>query len=166
MQTVYGFASLPDPKTHSGGGDGFAALFHGGAIMTVPQKERIKALRGQGLSYQEIAGKVGVSRNTVKTYCHRNALEAVTASEETKQKEIKDQCAHCGQALQKTRSTKKFCSDACRMAYHKANRPHDAICAHCGGRFNDIGNRKRKYCSIKCCTASRFPVRSAGEVAV
>ena len=131
--------------------------------MTVLQKGQIWALRGQGLSYLEIADNVGVSRNTIKTFCRRNAIEAVAASEETKQKDIKDQCQHCGQSLQRARSTKKFCSDACRMAHHKANRLPTAVCVHCGRAFNDNGNRKRKYCSVKCCTDARFPIRCTGE---
>ena len=134
--------------------------------MTVPQKEQIKALRGQGLSYLEIAEKVGISKNTIKTFCRRNALGAVTASEETKHRDLKDQCPHCGRLLHKTRSTKRFCSDACRLAYHKANRPPSAVCIHCGELFNDNGNRKRKYCSVRCCTTSRFPIRNTEGVAV
>jgi len=134
--------------------------------MTVLQKEQVKALRGQGLSYLEIAEKVSISKNTVKTFCRRNALETVTASEETKHRDFKDQCPCCGTELHKTRSTKKFCSDACRLAHHKANRQQSAVCAHCGKAFNDNGNRKRKYCSVKCCTTSRFPVSGAKGVAV
>lgn len=136
--------------------------------MTVLQKEQIKALRGQGLSYKEIADKVGVSKDTVKTFCRRNAIKAVTASEETKNKDCKeniDLCLQCGQPFTKTRNTKKFCSDACRLAYHKANRKPSAVCAHCGKKFDNNGNKKRKFCSTACYTADRFP-EAASEKAV
>ena len=134
--------------------------------MTVPQKEQIVALRGQGLSYLEIADRVGISKNTIKTFCRRNAIDAVIASEETKHNDFYDHCPQCGSQLQKTRSTKKFCSSACRLAYHKAHRPPSTVCVHCGIKFNDNGNRKRKYCSVKCCTASRFPVSNTEGVVV
>lgn len=125
--------------------------------MTVLQKEQIKALRGQGLSYLEIADKVGIPKNTVKTFCRRNAIESVTASEETKNKDCQDQCLQCGQHLNKARNTKKFCSDACRLAYHKANRKPSAVCTHCGVIFDNKGNKKRKFCSTACYIADRFP---------
>jgi IS30 family transposase len=132
-------------------------MFYGGAIMTVLQKEQIKALRGQGLSYLEIADKVGIPKNTVKTFCRRNAVKAVTASDETKNKDCEDLCLQCGRPLNKTRSTKKFCRDACRLAYHKANREPSAVCAHCGEKFDNNGNNKRKFCSTACYIADRFP---------
>jgi DNA-binding CsgD family transcriptional regulator/endogenous inhibitor of DNA gyrase (YacG/DUF329 family) len=144
-----------------GGGVTPAALFHGGAIMTVLQKEQITALRGQGLSYGEIAGKVGISKNTVKTFCRRNALNAVNASNETKHTASIENCLHCGQPLNKTRSTKKFCSDACRLAWNKAHRLPQAVCAHCGKRFDSNGNSGRKYCSTACYAADRFPGANA-----
>lgn len=129
--------------------------------MTVLQKEQITALRRQGLSYKEIADKVKVSKDTVKSFCRRNAIEAVNASEETKHTANTEHCIYCREPLNKTRSTKKFCSDSCRLAWHKANRPPTAVCARCGGKFDNNGNRSRKYCSTACYVAVRFPFRES-----
>jgi len=129
--------------------------------MTVLQKEQIAALRRQGLSYKEVSDKVGVSKNTVKSFCRRNAIEAVNASEETKHTANKEHCIHCGEPLTKTRSTKKFCSNACRLAWHKANRQPTAICSCCGEKFDNNGNSSRKYCSNACYVTARFPFREA-----
>jgi plasmid maintenance system antidote protein VapI len=137
--------------------------------MTVLQKEPIKALRWQGMSYKEISSKLGISKDTVKSFCRRNAIEAVTASKETKNKDYKEQCLQClqcGKELNKIRSTKKFCSGTCRLAYHKTHRKPTAICAHCGVVFDNNGNSARKYCSAQCYFSSRFPDRYAEEVAV
>jgi predicted transcriptional regulator len=134
--------------------------------MTDLQREQIRALRGEGRSYREIAGFTGISKETVKTFCRRNAISAVTASEETTHNDpmhriadngINTFCKHCEKPLIKIRNTKKFCSDACRLAHHKANRTPTAVCSHCGALYNNRGSTARKYCSFDCYIASRFP---------
>ena len=42
--------------------------------MTDQQKQEIIALRGQNLGYKRIADRLGISVNTVKTFCQRNSL--------------------------------------------------------------------------------------------
>lgn len=39
--------------------------------MNTAQNQRIEFLRGKGESYSSIAGDLGISENTVKSYCRR-----------------------------------------------------------------------------------------------
>ena len=69
--------------------------------MTQGQKEQIDTLREQGNGYKRIAGILGVSVNTIASYCRRKTAV----------------CPCCGAALVMTpkHRKKKFCSDACRQ---------------------------------------------------
>lgn len=42
--------------------------------MTDAQKENIRYLRGEGLGYRAIASRLGISENTVKSFCRRNFI--------------------------------------------------------------------------------------------
>ena len=44
--------------------------------MTVSQKQEIAKLRGRGVGYGKIALALGISQNTVKSYCRRNNISA------------------------------------------------------------------------------------------
>ena len=53
--------------------------------------------------------------------------------------------------------TRRFCYDACRMAWwknhpEKLNRKaeYHFTCAHCRKKFTAYGNKNRKYCSRAC----------------
>lgn len=48
--------------------------------MTDQEKQRIAVMRSLGESYNEIAGRLNLSVNTVKTFCRRNQLTGVRAS--------------------------------------------------------------------------------------
>lgn len=41
------------------------------------QKENIRYLRGEGLGYGAIAARLGISENTVKSFCRRNGLSGI-----------------------------------------------------------------------------------------
>ena len=47
--------------------------------MTQQQKEQISKLRASGASFGKIASVLGVSVNTVKSYCKRNPISAEAA---------------------------------------------------------------------------------------
>ena len=53
--------------------------------MTPDEKSRLIAMRKAGRSYTEIADELGISKNTIKTFCRRNGLapEAEDMPEET-----------------------------------------------------------------------------------
>ena len=129
--------------------------------MTTAQKQQIEYLRGKGDSYAAIAADLGISENTVKSYCRRNNI-VVTIKHE--QSASINTCANCGCPLQHTPGAKRkrFCSDKCRMAWWKAHPESVArkavyhfICPSCGEEFEAYGNANRKYCSRACFMAIR-----------
>ena len=61
--------------------------------MTDAQKEKIRFWRMEGLGYGTIAARLGLSENTVKSFCRRNNLTGVAA------KETPTTCRHCGADL-------------------------------------------------------------------
>ena len=129
--------------------------------MTTAQKERIEYLRSKGNSYAAIAADLGMSENTVKSYCRRNNI-SVSIKQELPV--ATDTCANCGIPLRHTPGSKqkRFCSDKCRMTWWKAhpeavNRKavYRFVCPICGRSFEAYGNAHRKYCSRTCSVAAR-----------
>ena len=90
--------------------------------MTKEQKQQIQNMRHKGLGYKKIAGTLGISVNTVKSYCQRNnlsteSLAAIYAEFNTG--EGQDPCKQCGKLIiQKPKSKPKtYCCDKCRYAW-------------------------------------------------
>lgn len=119
--------------------------------MTDAQKEQVRYLRCEGLGYGAIATRLGISENTVKSFCRRNNLTGVAS------KEPVVVCRNCGRPLPQypKRKQRKFCSEACRRAWWKLHPElihkaafYPATCAHCGQEFQSYGNRKRKYLGV------------------
>ena len=132
--------------------------------MTDSQKQEIVVLRKEGIGYMKIAHKLGISQNTVKSYCRRNGL---TKPEEIALVEDATMhfCLQCGVPVPQNpgRKLKRFCSDKCRMTWwnhhqEKINRKanYEFTCACCGKKFIAYGNSNRKYCSHKCYINDRF----------
>ena len=133
--------------------------------MTGYQKQAIQELRASGLSYSQIAESLGLSVNTVKSFCRRNPVNANDASKEPGNEEKKQFCKQCGQKLKHKEKAKPktFCQDACRRAWWnshrdqlKQNAVYHVTCAHCGAAFESYGNNHRKYCSHSCYIHARF----------
>ena len=90
------------------------------------EREQIVALRAAGQSYARIAGALGLSVNSVKSFCRRNALNSgvgkpvAQIESETTQNAVS--CEQCGCPVRQTpgRKHKRFCSDACRTAWWNA----------------------------------------------
>lgn len=125
--------------------------------MTNLQKEKIRQLRGDGFSYSKIATTLGISENTVKSFCRRNDLSGVGRVKATQADGVF--CCQCGMQLTHTvgAKQKRFCSDNCRMSWwntHPEAVSRKAIysftCLHCGDVFKSYGNKERKYCSSAC----------------
>jgi endogenous inhibitor of DNA gyrase (YacG/DUF329 family) len=126
----------------------------GGTPMNNLQKEQIVILRANGESYSKIADALGISVNTVKSFCRRNNLGGVAS------KPIDDTfCRQCGAPLKQIagKKQKRFCSDKCRMLWwnrhpEKMNRKaiREFTCQTCGQVFEAYGKRERKYCSRTC----------------
>lgn len=127
--------------------------------MTDEDRMQIVELRKEGKGYKRIAQLLGLSENTVKSFCRRRNL--LKENPEDK----KDVCPCCGKVLVQLpgRKTKKFCSDKCRMKWwnshldqveRKAN--YSYVCPVCKKNFTVYGNANRKYCSHECYIKNRF----------
>lgn len=125
--------------------------------MTDEQKRQIAKLRIEGLGYKAIAERLGLSINSVKSYCKRHQLEVGEIAGSL--------CENCGKPIHQVpgRKRKRFCCDKCRMEWwnshqelvkHKTD--HTYVCAHCGKEFHIYGGRPRKYCSPACYFQHRF----------
>lgn len=131
--------------------------------MRLDQKEKIHLMREKGDSYSQIAEAIGVSVNTVKSYCRRNNLN--NASEKEEIKESHQDCKCCGKELiQGTKGQpKKFCSEECRRKWWKKNDSkltkkafYTLTCKGCNKKFESYGNKNRKFCGHACYINSRF----------
>ena len=135
----------------------------GGFVITNSQKERISHMRLEGESYAGIADALGLSRNTVKSFCLRNLrpepLEVQAAPALT------GTCAQCstGFVLCPGHRQRRFCSDRCRMTWWNAHRDLlnskgmvEQTCACCGKHFMGYERQRRKFCSHACYIAYRF----------
>lgn len=132
--------------------------------MTEQQKIQTIRLRGEGFGYTRIASMLGLSDNTVKSFCRRQGLTGNTGF---KQKGAIQEhfCLQCGLLVRQNpgRKEKKFCSDKCRNQYwnsHLDQVKRKAIynyeCAFCHKSFTAYGNANRKYCSHECYVEDRF----------
>ncbi len=134
--------------------------------MTDKQKTQIIKLRAAGYGYGKIAQQLGISVNTVKSFCRRKCVNEETASKSSLVLSGKvTHCENCGQEIHQVAKQKprRFCSDACRnqwwnshldLVKRKAN--YTLKCRHCGKVFQVYGDRERKYCSRECYLAERL----------
>lgn len=131
--------------------------------MTGIEKERVRQMRLEGISHSQIASGLGLSVNTVKSYCRRNALPV--GGVDSAPTETTPHCEQCDKRLVQDpkRKAKRFCSDVCRYAWWNAHRNSVAkktarkqTCAYCGGPFESYGYENRKYCSHACYIKDRF----------
>ena len=128
--------------------------------MNDKQKVKIQELRLQGAGYRKIAKEMGLSENTIKSYCRRHPL-----IEQKGDLEHVHYCLQCNKVIDQNgkRKEKKFCSDACRMAWWNSHRDkvnHRIVrkmeCTCCHKTFTVYGNGQRKYCSHTCYVKDRF----------
>ncbi|WP_434062141.1 RNA polymerase subunit sigma-70 [Clostridium caldaquaticum] len=134
------------------------------------EKQQIHELRLKGLGYKAIAAVLGLSRDSVKSYCKRNGLCGDVSVVSLNIEEMKKQnlvCLHCGKKLkQKGKGrTRKFCCEECRRIWWKNNQDkrnkkdtavYKYTCVYCQKEFSSYGNKNRKYCSHNCYIKSRF----------
>ena len=129
--------------------------------MTENQKMIVAGLRKTGMGYGTIAKKVGVSVNTIKSFCHRRAAKPKREEPDSRT----HRCLCCGVPVAQNpgRKEKKFCSDKCRNKWWNArldlvNRKafREIVCVGCGRTFTVYGQVKRKFCSHQCYIEARF----------
>lgn len=130
--------------------------------MTNEQRMIVSALRVQGMGYGAIARKVGISENTVKSFCRRNAQKEEKTLVGNDGEHL---CLCCGAPVAQNagRKEKKFCSDKCRNRWWNAHLDQvdrravrQITCVGCGKTFSVYGQAARKYCSHACYIRHRF----------
>lgn len=135
-------------------------------FMTNEQQEKIRRLRLNGAGYTKVANELGMSKETVKSFCRRNGLAGKAEDMSAKQKEEEGVvCRNCGKPLEQIpgKKIREFCSKQCRETWWKKNPEkikkravYKYICANCGREFEVYGNAHRKYCTHDCYIADRF----------
>lgn len=132
--------------------------------MNDTQRQKVRRLRAEGYSYGKVALALGLSENTIKTFCRRNGIGGVleTPSEVTTDGH---HCLCCGVPVPQMsgRKEKKFCSDKCRNKWwnshlDKVERKaiYEFVCQACKKPFTAYGDKNRKYCCHECYVADRF----------
>lgn len=121
--------------------------------MTNEQKDRVTVMRQDGCGYIKIAKVLGVSENTVKSYCRRHKAIDVTTKINF--------CEQCGNPIDRNkRSGRRFCTDVCRTKWwnmHPKNETkYTAHCACCGKIIQMRRKSERKYCSHHCYITHRY----------
>lgn len=129
-------------------------------IMQEEQKQIIITLRSQGESYAGIADYLGMSPNTVKSFCRRSRIRPSPGLNLNAGKTA-DVCKNCGASLGQNsgRRKKLFCSDRCRYIWwnHERQRKvYRLTCQRCGQTFISLGSRSRRFCSKKCMSLARY----------
>jgi len=126
--------------------------------MTGAEKKLIDQFRRQGLGNSEIAERLNLSINTVKSYCRRNATETVMTVVNEAPSVL---CKRCGNPItaKPDKRRKQFCSAQCRYQWWHLHRGDsinatDHTCLSCGRVFRT--NRQQKYCCHECYIIARF----------
>ena len=134
-----------------------------GQDMTNEQKTEIQKMRAEKRTYKEIARNLGISLNTVKSYCLRHGINDMRCSPVDEAPSQERCCDYCGRMITSKNKKKRFCSDKCRnkwRAEHPEHINHKAVykctCHFCGRSFEAYGNSRRKYCCHECYIKDRF----------
>lgn len=114
-------------------------------------KDLIIAYRREGLSYNEIAKKTGVSSEYARTVFSR-ANRKVQKDDQLRPSGF---CKHCGKPLSMAgnKRSRLFCDNKCRSEYHNHKNLHTpfiCVCDYCGHEFVAYGNPNKRFCSRTC----------------
>ena len=133
--------------------------------MTESDKKQISIMRTDGKSMQQIGECLGLSVNTVKSYCRRSQMADKTPYIGSHRSDPSS-CKHCGKNIRQIKKTKPktFCSERCRREWWKVNGVfgnsrkafYQLTCSACGRAYVSYGNKNRKFCSHQCYVKSRF----------
>ena len=88
--------------------------------MTNVERDYIIRYRQAGKSCAEIARILGLSANTVKSFCQRNSIVPIAPNTQASLPTLSETvCLCCGEKVtqQPHRKPKRFCSDACRLRW-------------------------------------------------
>lgn len=147
--------------------------------MTYEERKQIGEMRAAGMSYNRIADTLHLSLSSVKSHCQRHGLGAERPAQKAKPAEPKvslpptaSSCEQCGGPVQQEpgRKHRRFCSDACRLAWWSAHRGEmqrktmrPFTCAYCGIPFSRYGVSVRSYCSRSCAALARSRKESSHD---
>ena len=134
--------------------------------MREDQKIQIARMRASGLGCRSIANKLGLSINTVKSFCRRKNINVHTAANYfTVYSGERTKCENCGREIRQKVKQKKqrFCCDKCRNQWWnshldtvKRKAYYHIKCQNCGKDFEVYGDCRRKFCSYECYFQHRF----------
>ena len=121
----------------------------------IEQKELIIAYHNKGLSNNEIAEKVGVTNEYVRTVCSRKRRAKNRSPDDSV-----NTCVYCGKPLDLSgnRRRRLFCDEGCRKKYYnqaEMRTPYICTCANCGLEFVSYGFPGKRYCSRECQSLAR-----------
>ena len=115
----------------------------------------IQRLRQEGYGYVRIAQMLGLSENSVKSFCRRHPLPV-----DDSRKQAEGMCPQCGT---KVDSRHRFCSDACRAGWYESHSSDEQdilrLCKTCGKPF-EPRHPKQVYCSKQCFYNDRYHSKS------
>lgn len=137
------------------------------------QRQKIRKLRTQGYGYLRISEELGISPNTIRSFCKKeNIAGYIKVGEQLKGKDNLVVCKQCGKKFYQIAGRKKkiFCSSACCSVYwsnHKDKQrrfiPQKYECLICGKEYYEYPTRNRKFCSRECYYISKRKVGNIDE---
>lgn len=126
--------------------------------MTDQEKDLIRKSRKNGIGYKKIASDLGLSVNSVKSFCRAQQLTGKRGKDPERK-----YCKQCGKPIQtegKPPRKRLFCSEECLRKYwnshHECRNPVTSTCPVCGKPINAYPSQPRKYCSHACYIADRL----------
>lgn len=106
----------------------------------------VERLRREGKGLSVIAQETGISINTIKSHLSRHGISAPRHART---------CLFCHSEI---KTSKRFCSDACRAGWYESHRDEEDIlhiCKVCGALFEPRPARQ-VYCSKQCFYIDRY----------
>lgn len=131
--------------------------------MTNEQKHALISMRESGVPIPAISAQLGISENTIKSYCKRHGIHSGNPS---RRKIL--YCLQCHAEIPQMphRKAKKFCCDKCRQLWWTAHSSliqrqsqTEFTCAVCGKTFQSYQSKPRKYCSRLCYGKSKGRIK-------
>ena len=125
--------------------------------MTEITKTKIIMLRNQGVSFGNIAVKLDMPKETIKSFCKRHYKPVLLPEADA------NICVACGKHFEFGKRRTKYCSKECRQEWWNTHPEYVTkkayyfqYCECCGKEFSSYGNSSRKYCSHECYIQDRF----------
>ena len=125
--------------------------------MTEITKTKIIMLKNKEMSSADIARQLGISKETVKSFCKRHYKPLHLPEADV------NICVACGEHFEFGKRRTKYCSKECRQKWWNTHPEYIMrkayyfqYCKYCGQEFSSYGNNSRKYCSHECYIQDRF----------